>query len=509
MNSNKKIKLSELFHNYKISNIFRSLRARIFIIVFLTGLISCLVMHYAIIQNYEKRAVAVKSSEVQTQLRILANHLINYGYLQDTSSEVIGSELNMLANLYDGRVLIINDNLQVVKDTYGISEGKTIISEEVVRCLKKGNDGITSVYDAADGYIEITTPIIETRALEEGDVLGDKQTQEIVCGVMLTSVSTENISTTLAILSQKATRVEVIVILIELGFALLAANGLLKPFDRITNAINDIKAGYTDQPISVSDYLETEHIVNAFNQLLERMNTLNDSRQEFVSNVSHELKTPITSVKVLADTLLAQEDVPNEMYRDFMQDISSEIDREDKIINDLLALVKMDKKASSLNISSVDINAMTEIILKRLRPIARKRNIELTLMSRRQVTAEIDEVKISLVIMNLVENAIKYNKDNGWVKVILDADHQFFTVDVMDSGIGIPEDSIDHIYERFYRVDKSRSREIGGTGLGLAIARSSVLMHRGSLKAYSVPGEGTTFTMKIPLTYVSTENSRA
>ena len=417
MNSNKKIKLSELFHNYKISNIFRSLRARIFIIVFLTGLISCLVMHYAIIQNYEKRAVAVKSSEVQTQLRILANHLINYGYLQDTSSEVIGSELNMLANLYDGRVLIINDNLQVVKDTYGISEGKTIISEEVVRCLKKGNDGITSVYDSADGYIEITTPIIETRALEEGDVLGDKQTQEIVCGVMLTSVSTENISTTLAILSQKATRVEVIVILIELGFALLAANGLLKPFDRITNAINDIKAGYTDQPISVSDYLETEHIVNAFNQLLDRMNTLNDSRQEFVSNVSHELKTPITSVKVLADTLLAQEDVPNEMYRDFMQDISSEIDREDKIINDLLALVKMDKKASSLNISSVDINAMTEIILKRLRPIARKRNIELTLMSRRQVTAEIDEVKISLVIMNLVENAIKYNKDNGWVKV--------------------------------------------------------------------------------------------
>jgi signal transduction histidine kinase len=503
-----KNKLSDLFHNYKISNLFRSLRARIFIIVFLTGLISCLVMHYAIIENYEKRAVDVKTSEVQTQLRILANHLITAGYLQDTSSEVIGSELNMLANLYDGRVLIINDNLQVVKDTYGISEGKTIISEEVVRCLKKGNDGITSVYDTADGYIEITTPIIETKSLEEGDVLDESEPKEIVRGVMLTSVSTENITTTLAILSQKATRVELIVILIELGFALIAANGLLKPFDRITSAINDIKAGYTDQPISVSDYLETEHIVNAFNQLLERMKVLDDSRQEFVSNVSHELKTPITSVKVLADTLLAQEEVPNETYRDFMQDISGEIDREDKIINDLLALVKMDKKASSLNITSVDINAMTEIILKRLRPIARKRNIELTLVSSRQVTAEIDEVKISLVIMNLVENAIKYNKDNGWVKVILDADHQFFTVDVMDSGIGIPEDSIDHIYERFYRVDKSRSREIGGTGLGLAIARSAVLMHRGSLKASSVPGEGTTFTVKIPLTYVSTDNSQ-
>ena len=110
-------------------------------------------------------------------------------------------------------------------------------------------------------------------------------------------------------------------------------------------------------------------------------------------------------------------------------------------------------------------------------------------------------MKISLVISNLVENAIKYNKENGWVKVVLDADHQFFTLTVSDSGIGIPEEAVDHIYERFYRVDKSHSREIGGTGLGLAITRSAVLMHRGSIQLESAPGEGTTFIVKIPLTY--------
>ncbi len=499
---------NEYLKKYKpsalIRMLFHSLRARIFIIVFLTGLLSCLIIHYAILQNYEKRAVEVRTTEVTTQLRILANHLITAGYLQDPSSEVINSELDMLSNLYDGRVLIINDSLNVVKDSYGISEGKTIISEEVVRCLKEGNSGATSAYDANDGYLEITTPIIETKSLESGDTLQSQpQTQEIIRGVMLTSVSTENVSATLTILSTKAARVELIVILIELGFAVFIANVLLKPFDRITSALNEIKAGYNDQQIVVNDYLETQHIVDAFNSLQERMKVLDDSRQEFVSNVSHELKTPITSMKVLADTLLAQEDAPVEMYKDFMQDISSEVDREDKIINDLLALVKMDKKATAPNITSVDVNVMTEMILKRLRPIARERNIDLTFESSRQVNAEIDEVKISLVIMNLVENAIKYNNDGGWVKVSLNADHQYFTLDVADSGVGIPEDALEHIYERFYRVDKSRSREIGGTGLGLAIAKSAVVLHRGTLTAVSTLGEGSTFTLKIPLKYVA------
>ena len=177
--------------------------------------------------------------------------------------------------------------------------------------------------------------------------------------------------------------------------------------------------------------------------------------------------------------------------------------RWNKIINDLLSLVKMDKTADTMNISSVNINTLVERILKQLRPIAAKNNIEVVFESFRPVTAEVDEVKLSLAITNLVENAIKYNQENGWVHVALNADHKLFYIEVADSGIGIAPEETDHIFERFYRVDKSHSREIGGTGLGLAIARSAIVMHRGAIKVYSQPGKGTTFTVKIPLTYVS------
>ena len=176
----------------------------------------------------------------------------------------------------------------------------------------------------------------------------------------------------------------------------------------------------------------------------------------------------------------------------------AEIDRENRIITDLLTLVKMDKKSADLQISHMDINQLLEDILKRLRPIADKRNIDLILDSFRPVEADVDELKFTSAISNLVENAIKYNVDDGWVRVSLDADHKFFYVTVADSGMGIPEDSIDRIFERFYRVDKSHSREIGGTGLGLAIVKEAVQAHGENITVVSTEGVGTEFSFSLP-----------
>lgn len=480
--------------------IWRSLKFRLFVILFLMGLVPTLIIKEGILQNYENRAVAVRQSDVQNQLKIIANHLITYNYLQDTSSEVINAELEQLSNLYSGRVLIINGNLKVVKDTYGISEGRTIISEEVIKCLK----GTTmSNYDEKNGFIEITTPIVETVSAQTAT---DKipEGTELTRGVLLTSVSTDIIRSTLDILDHRAFIIMIIMFVCILVIAMVLTQILIRPFDRISRAINEIKDDHIDEPISVPDYLETEHIVDAFNSLIRRMKIVDNSRQEFVANVSHELKTPITSMKVLADSLLGQQDVPVQLYREFLVDIAEEIDREDKTINDLLALVKMDKTAAKLNISVVNMNNLAEIILKRLRPIARKNDIEVNLVSAREVLAEVDEVKMSLILTNLVENAIKYNKEHGEVTVTLDADHQFFTVEVADTGIGIPEDAILQIYERFYRVDKSHSRESGGTGLGLAITKSAIRLHRGTIRAESKLGEGTRFLVKMPLIHGST-----
>ena len=236
---------------------------------------------------------------------------------------------------------------------------------------------------------------------------------------------------------------------------------------------------------------------------ITKLKEVDQSRQEFVSNVSHELKTPITSIRVLADSLMGMGDAPAELYREFMEDISDEIDREGKIIDDLLAMVKMDKSEAELNLSQVDIVVLVKQILKRLRPIANRRNVELILESIREVAADIDEMKLSLAISNLVENAIKYNSAGGWVRVTVDADHKFFYVKVADSGIGIPEEEQDRIFERFYRVDKARSRETGGSGLGLAITRRVILMHKGAIKLTSKEGEGSVFTLRIPLNYIA------
>ncbi len=475
----------------KLVKTLKSLKARIFLIVMVAGIVPCAILHVGILERYMDNAVSVKTTEVQTQVKIIADHLMTYNYLLDNTNEVVNAELSQLSNLYDGRVLIIDGNLKIIKDTYGISEGKTIISEKIIKCFK--DDAAASSLEEGKGYIEITVPIDGKK--DDGTTY--------VAGVMLTSVSTDSIISSYDYIKSRAYLLEITSLVVVLGFALIFSRKLLQPFDRITDAINEVKNGFTDEEIDVRTYTETEEIGDAFNQMMGRMKVLDDSRQEFVSNVSHELKTPLASMKVLADSLLSQEDVPNELYREFMTDIAAEIDRENKIITDLLSLVKMTRTSEDMTVETMDINAILELLLKRLGPIAARANVKIIFESRRPVSAEVDEVKLTLALSNLVENAIKYNVDGGWVKVVLDADHQYFTVEVSDSGIGIPQESIEHIYERFYRVDKSHSREIGGTGLGLAITRSAVLMHRGSINVSSVEGVGTVFTVKIPLTYIA------
>ena len=131
-----------------------------------------------------------------------------------------------------------------------------------------------------------------------------------------------------------------------------------------------------------------------------------------------------------------------------------------------------------------------------------EKNITIRLETLRQVVAEVDEVKLSLACNNIIENAVKYNNDGGKVDVSLNADHKFFYIRVKDTGVGIPEDCQEQIFERFYRVDKARSRETGGTGLGLAISRNVILMHKGSIRVHSKEGEGSTFLIRIPLNYL-------
>lgn len=467
---------------------FKSLRFRILLILIVIGIVPSIIVENVIVNSYENRAVDIRTVNVKNQCDILGNQLMKEDYLNHPESDVINNELSMLSAIYNGRILIINEDFRVIKDTFDIDVGRYVLSEEVIRCFEGEKN--TPHYDKKNSYIELTSPLT---------IPGKKK----VKGVMLISISTSEIADSIDMLEQRGNLLLIAICLLVVVLGYFLAGILVKPFSRVTKSIEDLTDGYLDEERSVPDYTETELITNAFNKMLSRMKVLDESRQEFVSNVSHELKTPMTSMKVLADSLVGQENVPVELYQEFMQDIAVEIDRENKIITDLLSLVKMDKKASDLNIAEININQLLENILKRLKPIAEAKQVELILESYRPVVAEVDEVKLSLALSNLVENGIKYNSEDGWVRVTLNADHKYFYVSVADSGIGIPEESIDRIFERFYRVDKSHSREIGGTGLGLAITRNAIVMHRGAIKVKSEEHKGTTFSVRIPLTYIA------
>lgn len=468
------------------SNFFKSLRFRILVILVILGFVPCIVVAKVIIHTYEDRAVSLRISNVKNHCDIVCNKIAVEDYLENPVSEDIASRLETLSNVYSGRLLLIDQDYKVVRDTYQLDEGKTMLSADAIRCFRGEN---ISEYHKDSRYLELTMPIQDP---EEGKLEG----------VMLFSVSTNEIFTSVQLLQQQGILILGIVAALSVVLGFVLSGYLVKPLARVTKSIEDLTDGYQKDAISVTDYTETELITDAFNKVLNRMKVLDDSRQEFVSNVSHELKTPLTSMKVLADSLVGQENVPEELYQEFMRDITEEIDRESEIITDLLTLVKMDKKASDLNIEHMHINELLESILKRLRPIADQRNIDLILESFRPVEADVDEVKFTLAISNLVENGIKYNVEDGWVRVTLDADHKYFYVTVADSGMGIPEDSLERIFERFYRMDKSHSREIGGTGLGLAITRSAVAMHHGVIKVFSREDEGTSFSVRIPLSYI-------
>ena len=434
--------------------------------------------------------------DVQNQCQIISNKMTRTGYLSGTvvDNAAIDAELSMLADIFSGRILIVNSGFKVVKDTFSLSEGKVCISEETIRCFQGET---TRKYNTEKHYFLLAIPITEHIQTLEAD------STPKTTGVMLVTASTESMTALEESLLDHASLFQLTAFLVIAIVAVTVLQAAFRPFDAIVGSINRVAEGNLDEDIEEMTFSETKRISKSLNRMLEKIKTVEQSRQEFVSNVSHELKTPITSIRVLADSLMGMDHVPEELYKEFMTDISDEIDRESKIIDDLLTLVRMDKESPEMSFKSVNVNSLVEMVLKRLRPIARKRNIEVIFESMREVTADIDEVKLSLAINNLVENAIKYNKEDGWVRVTLDADHKFFYLKVADSGVGIPEEFKDRVFERFYRVDKARSRETGGTGLGLAITKNVILMHHGAVRVESKEGEGTIFLVRIPLIYIS------
>jgi len=399
-----------------------------------------------------------------------------------TQTQQFNEDILSRSEEYSFRILVLDEACRVVADSNMSEINKTYVVPEAVTALEKGENAVA--HDA-ERTVYAAAPIIDQNDQRIGAVLAVASSAAIYAAL-------DSVSRQLLLL----TAITAIILVVLIFFV---SKSLIDPLHKILPVIQKMSDGHLSARIPVSGRDEFAELAVAFNEMTEKLDQVETTREEFVSNVSHELKTPLSSIKVLSESILSDESAPVEIYREFLEDITSEIDRMTSIVNDLLQLVKLDSKDAGLNLRQVEINRIIEDILKRLYPLAEQKNIELLYEDVRKVIVDADDMKLSLALSNLIENGIKYTPDGGTVKVIVDADHQNAFITVQDTGIGISEDDHSKIFNRFYRVDKTRDRETGGTGLGLAITRSTVLMHNGSIRVLSREGEGATFIVRLPI----------
>lgn len=463
-----------------IKNLFRSLRTKVFFIFLVVSIVPLIIIVTMLITTFSDYYHEDTKSMLFRQANTISLNLDAYFSRGDETY------LNNIDAIVEGRALIIDGIGNVIYDTNDISTGKLFATPEVI----SGLQGESSyVIDDASSQALVVVPIYTND-------------QTVINGAVILSKSLDDIGEAMGQLTTISSLMLLVLAILILVMSVYISGNVTKPFTEFLRYTKGVTDGYIHKKLELTGNYEVEAISTSYNHMIEKLWEVDESRQQFVANVSHELKTPLSSVKVLAESLLHQENVPEELYQEFLQDINNEIDRESKIINDLLTLVRLDKNDDILNITKVNVNKLVEDVLKRLKPLTREKNLEMVFESYRNIIAEIDEVKYQLVITNLVENAIKYNRDYGLIKVTLNADHREFTLKVKDTGIGIPEDSREKIFDRFYRVDKTRSRDTGGTGLGLSIVHKTVIMHNGSIVCDSEEDKGTTFTIKNPLKFI-------
>ena len=446
------------------------------------------VFFFIAIAHIETDYLYERTSEMQITAALAANIVGAQGFdMLDMPGRTWSLQRDMRerSTEWGFRVLVFNDGMQVISDSADLRTGTTPFIPEVVRAIR-GDDNTELRRDERALYVAVT-------------VTSDRDATERSGAVLLVG-SVEDIFQSLDDLRN---RLLLIISLVGLGVAVvvfITANTLIRPLRRILRVVQRMATGQLDQRVTDIKGRDEYAILGiSFNSMAEKLEQVEKTREEFVSNVSHELKTPLSSMKVLSESILLQESVPEAMYREFLQDIVNEVDRMTSINNDLLSLVRIDQREQGLNIAPVSINKMVEDILRRLSPLSEQKHIALIYDDVRPVQIDADEIKLTLAISNIVENGIKYTPNGGTVKVSVDADHQFVYISVQDTGMGIADTEQTKIFNRFYRVDKARDRETGGTGLGLAISHAAIIAHNGTIRVSSRPDEGAVFMVRIPI----------
>ena len=386
-----------------------------------------------------------------------------------------------------GRILLIDKEGKIQYDTLSLLEGTRTQAPEAIAVLT-GQEvrafGVHALADSADYAALCAAPMVSV----EGPI-----------GAVLLSTPVDELRQAILAVEAQLMTVFIAVAAAALIAAFVFAISLTAPIKAMTSAIRRMGKGDLTARVKVHASGELKELADSYNAMAEKIENFDQSRSQFVQNASHELKTPLATMKLLLENLIYQPDMPSELRAEFMQDMNHEIDRLSGIITDLLTLTKMDSEETAIKHEKFDFTELCIGAVHALQPAAEKNRLTLTMDVAKDVTLQGDESKLGQVIYNLIDNAIKYTPEGGSVHVTMKADGRNAVFAVKDTGVGIPEEDAKHIFDRFYRVDKARSRATGGTGLGLSIVQSIVHTHGGDIEVESEENVGTTFHVYLPL----------
>ena len=381
------------------------------------------------------------------------------------------------------RAIIADPYGKVLYDTReaGSAAGYYVFYTELVEALQ-GSSASYCYYKEGAFHSSAAQPVLYRNQIIGGVYVYEYDTQQ---ASLLENLRTTLLSISLGIAGLVVT------------LSMIFSRQLTRRLGSLQGAIRGVREGAYNRRAVLSGHDEFTQIAGEFNDLVDRLQETESARRQFVSDASHELRTPLAAIRLLTDSILQNENMEGETLREFVSDIGQEAERLSRLTEDLLRLTRLDSGVAEAPVR-VEVEPVMERAGRMLRPVAQEKGVDLLTICDSGAAVIATAGELHQIIYNLGENAIKYNRRGGFVRIRAEAGEDATVITVEDNGIGIPPEDLPNVFKRFYRVDKARSRAAGGTGLGLSIVSDTVIRRGGSIWAENVATGGSRFTVTLP-----------
>ena len=421
-----------------------------------------------------------KEATLESSVSVMVYSLSGLDHLTE---ENVAQAMAVVEETGMSRILVTDETGRVLYDTRetGSAVGEYAFYTEIVQALL-GSDVFTSTYQNGAFRSRASSPV-----LYQSQVIG---------AVYAYEYDTEQ-AALLEGLQANLLRLSAMIGVAVLVLSVVLSRVLTRKIGQLLTAIRQVREGAYSHRAEIAGHDEIAQISQEFNSLTDRLQTTENARRRFVSDASHELKTPLAAIRLLSDSILQTEHMDPATTREFVADIGAEAERLSRITEDLLRLTRLDSGVLEKPVE-VEVLPVLEQVMRMMSLVAQEKQVELTYTAEPGCTVLATPDELHQVIYNLTDNAVKYTGAGGAVQVALSRREENVILTVADNGTGIPEEDLPRIFERFYRVDKARSRAAGGTGLGLSIVSDTVKRRGGTVEAANRPEGGSVFTVRWP-----------